>query len=82
MPTEATGLVFVLLPGGTFQIGAQRLDPNGSNDDPQAQGTSEDPVHVVTLSPFFLSKHELGEGRWARFAGCTIGPRPARGIEP
>ncbi|HET9361531.1 MAG TPA: hypothetical protein VFO58_17385, partial [Vicinamibacterales bacterium] len=43
-----TGIVFVLLPGGTFLLGAQRqnavrphFDPDARRDDP--------PVHEVTL---------------------------------
>ncbi|NOT29666.1 MAG: protein kinase, partial [Planctomycetes bacterium] len=66
--TEATGLVFVLLRGGTFQMGAQKSDPNGMNYDPQAQ-SGEGPVHAVTLSPFLLSKYEMTQGQWLRFVG-------------
>ena len=65
---EETGLVFVLLPGGTFQMGAQKGDPSGTNYDPQAEG-NEGPVHAVTLSPFFLSKYEMTQGQWLRFVG-------------
>ncbi len=60
---ERTGLVFVLLPGGMFQMGAQRNDANGQNYDPQAQ-VDEAPVHAVTLSAFFLSKYEMTQGQW------------------
>jgi len=63
-----TGLVFVLLPGGTFSMGAQSTDPDGPNFDPRADDI-EGPVHEVTLSPFFLSKYEMTQGQWARFAG-------------
>jgi len=66
--TEASGLVFVLLPGGTFHMGAQSLDPAGPNHDPQAQ-KDESPVHEVKLSPFFLSKYEMSQAQWQRFAG-------------
>jgi formylglycine-generating enzyme required for sulfatase activity len=65
---EETGLVFVLLPGGTFWMGAQRADPSKPNYDPEAQ-SDEGPVHEVTLSPFFLSKHEMTQGQWLRFTG-------------
>jgi len=54
--TELTGLV--LVPGGTFLMGAQESDPNGANHDPQAE-IDEGPVHAVTLSAFFMSKYEL-----------------------
>ncbi|NOT29479.1 MAG: SUMF1/EgtB/PvdO family nonheme iron enzyme [Planctomycetes bacterium] len=65
---EGTGIVFVLLPGGTFQMGVQKSDPNGPNYDAQAE-SDEGPVHAVTLTPFFLSKYELTQGQWQRFVG-------------
>jgi len=66
--TEDTGLVFVLIPGGTFWMGAQRDDPGGRNYDPSAEA-NESPVHEVTLAPFFLSKYEMTQGQWSRFTG-------------
>ena len=65
---ESTGLVLVLLPGGTFDMGAQRSDPNGRNYDPEAQPI-EAPVHTVTVSPFFLSKYEMTQAQWQRCTG-------------
>ncbi|MBI5362397.1 MAG: AAA family ATPase [Planctomycetes bacterium] len=50
---EATGLVFVLIPGNTFWMGAQQTDPTGQNYDPRALG-NESPVHSVTLTAYFL----------------------------
>ena len=67
---EETGLVFVLLPGGAFSMGAQKDDPGGPNWDPQAR-TIEEPVHAVTLSPFFLSKYEMTQSQWERFTGTN-----------
>ncbi len=64
--TEETGLVFVLIPGGKFWMGSQRVDPNGRNFDSEADG-DESPVHEVELSPFFLSKYEMTQGQWQRF---------------
>jgi formylglycine-generating enzyme required for sulfatase activity len=66
--TEETGLVFVLIPGGKFWMGAQRSDPNGRNYDPQCK-SDESPVHEVELSPYFLSKYEMTQGQWQRVAG-------------
>ena len=63
--TETMGLVFVLLPGGEFSMGAQKSDPQGRNYDPQA-ASNEGPVHQVTLTPFFLSKYEMTQGQWLR----------------
>ena len=68
--TEATGLVFVLIPGGTFWMGAQASDPDGNNYDPHAED-NEGPVHEVTLSPYFLSKYEMTQGQWERFVGVN-----------
>jgi formylglycine-generating enzyme required for sulfatase activity len=65
-----TGLVFVLIPGGTFWMGAQDEDPKGRNYDPQAEA-DESPVHEVTLAPFFMSKYEMTQGQWERFTGAN-----------
>ena len=61
---EATGLVFVLLPGGTFTMGA-------STQDDRFAGGHESPVHEVTLAPFFLSKYEMTQGQWLRVMGAN-----------
>ena len=63
---EETGVVLVLLAGGSFWMGAQPWDPDGRNHDPRARG-DESPVHEVKLSPFFLSKYELTRSQWRRF---------------
>ncbi len=60
-----TGVVFVLLPGGRFHMGSQSDDPDAPNYDPEAQGFTT-PVQVVELWPFFLARHELTQGQWAR----------------
>lgn len=62
---ERTGLVLVLLPGGSFWMGAQSADPEGHNYDPAAED-DEQPVHEVSLSPFFISKYEMTQGQWLR----------------
>jgi formylglycine-generating enzyme required for sulfatase activity/serine/threonine protein kinase len=61
--TETTGIVLVLIPGGTFTMGAQSTDPSGANYDPNAQ-SDEGPPHAVTLSPYFISKYEMTQGQW------------------
>ena len=68
--TGDTGLIFVLIPGGTFWMGAQREDPEGRNYDPQAV-EAESPVGEVTLDPFFISKYEMTQGQWERFTGAN-----------
>jgi formylglycine-generating enzyme required for sulfatase activity/tRNA A-37 threonylcarbamoyl transferase component Bud32 len=65
---ESTGLVLVLIPGGTFEMGAQQSDPSGPNYDPQAR-ENESPVHEIRLAPYFLSKYEMTQGQWERFTG-------------
>lgn len=65
--TGETGIVLVLLPGGTFTMGAQAGDPDGPNLDPLAD-EDETPMEV-TLAPFFLSKYELTQGQYSRVMG-------------
>ncbi|MCH2106229.1 MAG: bifunctional serine/threonine-protein kinase/formylglycine-generating enzyme family protein [Planctomycetes bacterium] len=59
------GLTFVLIPGGTFLMGAQADDPSAPNFDPAAT-PEEGPVHEVELAPFFLSKYEMTQEQFAR----------------
>ena len=59
-----TGIVFVLLPGGTVTLGSQKDDPNAPYYDPQRQ--DDETLHEVTLSPFLLARHELTQGQWSR----------------
>ena len=64
---EDMGLVFVLLPGGTFWMGAQSRDPDARHYDPVADLQEESPVHPVSLAPFLMSKYEMTQGQWKRF---------------
>jgi formylglycine-generating enzyme required for sulfatase activity len=68
--TEETGMVFVLLPGGVFRMGAAPPSedrPLGApNVDPMAD-PYEGPVHEVAVAPFLLSKYEMTQGQWLRF---------------
>jgi formylglycine-generating enzyme required for sulfatase activity/predicted nucleic acid-binding protein len=65
---DDTGIVFVLLPGGSAAIGSQDTDPDGPNYDPGAVSFTT-PVQQVELAPFLLARHELTQGQWARL--CT-----------
>ncbi len=67
---DDTGIVFVLLPGGAFTMGAQKRDL-GPNYDPDAFD-EEWPVHSVTLAPFFMARHELTQGQWKRLSGGEV----------
>lgn len=66
--TGETGVVFVLIPGGTGLMGSQAQDV-GAPHFVQAHLSHENPLHEVTLAPFFLSKYELTQGQWLRFTG-------------
>jgi len=71
---EDMGLVFVLIPGGSFNMGAIKPSPENplgsSNVDPEAGG-DENPIHTVIIKPFFLSKYEMTQGQWCRFTGSN-----------
>jgi serine/threonine protein kinase len=70
--TEETGIVFVLLPGGTFRMGTMLPDSEHPEGDPHVDpeaSASGGPVHSVTLDPFFISKYEMTQGQWLRIAG-------------
>ena len=63
-------LVLVLIPGGTYLQGAQRVDAAAPNYDPLADA-DESPVHPVTISPFFLSKYECTQAQWEALSETT-----------
>ncbi|MFQ5503413.1 MAG: formylglycine-generating enzyme family protein, partial [Planctomycetota bacterium] len=71
---ERSGIVQVLIPGGSFWMGAQKSDPKGPNYDPGAQPDESDedgrPVRIE-LDPFFLSKYEMTQGQWPQIAGAN-----------
>jgi len=86
--TEETGLVFVLIPGGSFQMGAvppSASNPIGSpNVDPKAE-KNEGPVHEATIEPFLMSKYEMTQGQWVRFTEenpSVYGPKRIVGGHP
>ncbi|MHC4133619.1 MAG: bifunctional serine/threonine-protein kinase/formylglycine-generating enzyme family protein [Planctomycetota bacterium] len=63
--TDDFAIVLVLIPGGTFRMGAQKTDAKAPNYDPQAD-SGESPVHEATLSPYFLSKYECTQAQWEK----------------
>lgn len=65
----ATGIVFVLLPGGPFAMGAQAQDADAANFDPNAPAFVG-PVQQVELDAFLMARHEVTQGQWARL--CTV----------
>jgi len=65
-----TGMVFVLLPGGTSRMGMEPgTDPRFAEDAPR---------NDVPLDPFFISKYELTDGQWQRLREVDpiLGARP------
>ena len=62
---KATGIVLVLVPGGTTTIGAAGADANSPRHDPDADSL-EAPVHQVRLDPFLISKFEVTQAQWRR----------------
>ena len=62
---RSTGIVFVLIPGGSFLMGATADDKNQANYDRYAQ-PDESPIRQVDLEPFFISKYELTNAQWNR----------------
>ncbi|MBX3462718.1 MAG: SUMF1/EgtB/PvdO family nonheme iron enzyme [Planctomycetes bacterium] len=62
--SREAGIVFVLLPGGALDVGAQRDDPQGPNFDPYAR--ANEPLRPDTLQPFLIGKHEVTQVQWAR----------------
>ncbi len=77
---HGTGIVLVLIPGGSFWMGAQSRDPDGPNFDPDTR--HDELVHRVTLSPYFLSKYELTQGQWTRFTGRNPSNLPFQTMGP
>jgi formylglycine-generating enzyme required for sulfatase activity len=66
---ESNGLVFVLIPGGTFLMGAQHDHPDQPNFDPMTFYPYESPPNEISLEPFFLSKYEMTQAQWSRIRG-------------
>ncbi|MFN0205210.1 MAG: SUMF1/EgtB/PvdO family nonheme iron enzyme [Planctomycetota bacterium] len=70
--TEATGVILVLVPGGTFDMGCVRPNPQNPKNSPNADDfaeVDEGPVHSVTLKPFFIAKYEITQQQWKRLTG-------------
>jgi len=87
--SEETGVVLVLMPGASSRMGSRRPDATHSIGDPFVDpfaAPSEQPVHSISLDPFFISKYELTQAQWFRLADdnpsvCAAGSS-GPGIEP
>jgi len=58
---DQTGIVFIRLPGGTFNMGSLEGEPYHEVD--------EGPLHEVTLSPFLIAKYEVTQTQWQAVMG-------------
>jgi len=58
--------MFVEIPAGSFLMGAQSRDPNQNNYDKEAHPW-ESPVHLVTLSNFWIGKYPITVSQFSRF---------------
>ncbi|WP_130470026.1 SUMF1/EgtB/PvdO family nonheme iron enzyme [Candidatus Magnetaquicoccus inordinatus] len=56
-----TGIVFVWVPGGTFQMGCGSWSGECRDD--------ETPAHTVRVDGFWLGKYEVSQGEWKRLMG-------------
>jgi formylglycine-generating enzyme required for sulfatase activity len=54
---QRTGMVFVQLPGGEFTMGSPPSEVGAQ--------AGEQPVHVATIGPFLIGKHEVTQPQWA-----------------
>ncbi len=65
---EQMGVVLVLIPGGSFWMGATR-DPEAAHNFDEHATSDEGPVHEVLLSAYFFGKYELTQAQWGRATG-------------
>jgi formylglycine-generating enzyme required for sulfatase activity len=79
VPTAESGIVLVLLPGGTFWMGT---DPDPSLPAEIWHSKDEAPRHQVTLAPFFLGKHEVTQAQWRRMTEGAVPSRFQAGQRP
>ena len=56
--TADSGIVLVLLPGGSFHMGTPLKD--------MAEGVTDEVFHQRELAPFFISKYETTQAQWER----------------
>jgi formylglycine-generating enzyme required for sulfatase activity len=77
---DATGIVFVLLPGGTFTMGSQNEDEARPNFDADHQ--PDEAMHAIALAPFFLGRHELTQAQWLRLTNGSKPSYHAAGLSP
>ncbi len=60
----------ILVKSGTFNMGAQKDDPNAPNYDEEAW-SREAPVHQVTLSDYYIAEAEVTQELWKAVMGSN-----------
>lgn len=63
--TEQSAIILVLIPAGSFYMGAQSYSSSSPNYDNEAV-PNELPVTRIELDPFFISKYEITQAQWKR----------------
>lgn len=58
----ATGMEFVRVPGGCFDMG----DTFGDGE------SNEQPVHRVCMTPYWIGRHEVTQGQWTRLMDYNL----------
>ncbi len=76
--TPESGLIFVLLPGGSFTFGAQNADPGAPCYETRLVHSLYR-LQQVRLDPFFLSACEVTQAQWERAMGSNPSTYPPPG---
>lgn len=66
----ATGMAFIAIQGGTFQMGCHEAAGKCDQD--------EGPARMVRLDDFWIGKYEVTQGEWRRIMGKNPSQYPAR----
>lgn len=59
-----SGVIYVLVPGGTYQMGSPETEPGRKRDELQ---------HEVRMTPFLISKYEITLNHWGRIMDVVPG---------
>ncbi|MCA8975803.1 MAG: protein kinase, partial [Planctomycetes bacterium] len=70
-PGDGSGIVFVLIPAGTFRIGSFRGEPGLAQNDPMA---ADDELHgtLTSLDDFMLARTELTRAQWSALTDTAV----------
>ncbi len=67
----STGMVMVLIPGGSYLMGCQDSDPDQPNYDPHPNASNL-PVSEQTVEALFVSKYEMTQAQWLYITGKNV----------